>query len=95
MTPHIYHMIAYWFLFVMIIMLLFALARTKSERGVIEEQEIIIESQQAENDRISKEYDRMLKKKNDSIQMLERQVNILNDEVARLHGRPPHSFVKN
>lgn len=80
-----------WALVALVVLLLFALARIKSERGQIDEQEIMIEFLAESNER----KDDMLLRKNDSIKLLEKQVQILNDEVARMHNRPSQSFVKN
>lgn len=84
-----------WALAALVVLLLFALARRSTEREAIETQELIIEELARQKDEQFKYYEELLSEKRKQIKLLEGQVNILNDEVARMHGRPKQSFMGN
>ena len=87
-TQHILCLIAA----AIIVLLLFALLREKSSRIDCEQKDSIIETLADQSEGQKKFYEQLLKEKNDSIRLLRAQVEILNDEVARLHGRGSASF---
>jgi len=88
-TQHILCLIAA----AIIVLLLFALLREKSNRIEIEQKDAIIETLADQSEGQKKFYEQLLKEKNDSIRLLRAQVEILNDEVARLHGRGRDSYI--
>ena len=88
-TQHILCLIAA----AIIVLLLFALLREKSNRIEIEQKDAIIETLADQSEGQKKFYEQLLKEKNDSIWLLRAQVEILNDEVARLHGRGRDSYI--
>ena len=87
-TQHILCLIAA----AIIALLLFALLREKSSRIDCEQKDAIIETLADQSEGQKNFYEQLLKEKNDSIRIMRAQVEILNDEVARLHGRGPASF---
>ena len=87
-TQHILCLIAA----AIIALLLFALLREKSSRIDSEHKDAIIETLADQSEGQREFYEKLLKEKNDSIRLLRAQVEILNDEVARLHGRSKESF---
>ena len=88
-TQHILCLIAA----AIIVLLLFALLREKSNRIEIEQKDAIIQTLADQSEGQKKFYEQLLKEKNDSIWLLRAQVEILNDEVARLHGRGRDSYI--
>ena len=87
-TQHILCLIAA----AIIALLLFALLKEKSSRIDSEQKDAIIETLADQSEGQREFYEKLLKEKNDSIRLLRAQVEILNDEVARLHGRSKESF---
>ena len=87
-TQHILCLIAA----AIIVLLLFALLREKSSRIDSEHKDAIIETLADQNETQREFYEKLLNEKNDSIRIMRAQVEILNDEVARLHGRGSASF---
>jgi Tfp pilus assembly protein PilE len=81
------------FLFVVIILLLFAVAKYKADLQRNHINEIIIETLADQKESQEQFYTDLLKQKNDSIALLQEQVRILNNEVARMHGRGRDSFI--
>lgn len=86
------HIAIYIVLCLVIALLCFALANIQSERPLIEEKDAIISEQQRKLDTLKLHYAEVLKVKNDTIGKLKWQVDLLNNYVARRHGRPPESF---
>ena len=87
-TQHILCLIAA----AIIALLLFALLKEKSSRIDSEHKDAIIETLADQNETQREFYEKLLNEKNDSIRIMRAQVQILNDEVARLHGRGKESF---
>ena len=87
-TQHILCLIAA----AIITLLLFALLKEKSSRIDCEQKDAIIETLADQSEGQREFYEKLLKEKNDSIRIMRAQVEILNDEVARLHGRGSASF---
>ena len=87
-TQHILCLIAA----AIIALLLFALLKEKSSRIDSEHKDAIIETLADQNETQREFYEKLLNEKNDSIRIMRAQVKILNDEVARLHGRGSASF---
>ena len=87
-TQHILCLIAA----AIIVLLLFALLKEKSSRIDCEQKDAIIETLADQSEGQREFYEKLLKEKNDSIRIMRAQVEILNDEVARLHGRSKESF---